>query len=144
VAARRAPTARRSAKGNWRVPGRDGRADAGFLFDCCEVGRDQRAYASDLYKAYKLWCDDTGEQRETQTKFGRRLTEKGYENGGKGGARGAAIRLGLALNQEWDARIKGQAGAMLTGSNRAISSTSDLSDLEKAMNDKKSGLREEL
>jgi hypothetical protein len=33
---------------------------------------------------------------------------------------------------------------MLTGSNRAISSTSDLSDLEKAMNDKKSGVREEL
>jgi putative DNA primase/helicase len=117
---------------------------AGFLSDCCEVGRDQRAYASDLYKAYKLWCDDTGEQRETQTKFGRRLTEKGYENGGKGGGRGAAIRLGLALNQEWDARIKGQAGAMLTGSNQAISSTSDLSDPENAMNDKKTGLRGEL
>jgi putative DNA primase/helicase len=117
---------------------------AGFLSDCCEVGRDQRAYASDLYKAYKLWCDDTGEQRETQTKFGRRLTEKGYENGGKGGGRGAAIRLGLALNQEWDARIKGQAGAMLTGSNQAISSTSDLSDPENAMNDKNPGLRGEL
>jgi len=82
---------------------------AGFIADCCKTGADHRAYASDLYKAYKLWCDDTGERHETQTKFGRRLTEKGYENGGKGGARGAAIRLGLVLNEEWDARIKGQA-----------------------------------
>jgi putative DNA primase/helicase len=100
---------------------------AGFISDCCEVGAEHRSYASDLYKAYKLWCEETGEQRETQTKFGRRLSEKGHANGGKGGRRGAAIRLGISLTEEWDARIRGQAGAMLTGSNVGISSTSDLS-----------------
>jgi putative DNA primase/helicase len=112
-----------------------------FISECCETGDDQRTYASDLYKAYKLWCDDTGERPETQTKFGRRLTEKGYENGGKGGARGAAIRLGLMLNEEWDARIKGQTGGILTGSNPAICRDSDLSDPESALTARKSEAR---
>jgi putative DNA primase/helicase len=107
---------------------------AAFITDCCEVNQDQRAYASDLYKAYKLWCEDAGERRDTQTKFGRRLTEKGYENGGKGGARGAALRLGLILNEEWDARIKGQSGNILTGLNPDICRGSDGSDLKTKIN----------
>jgi phage/plasmid-associated DNA primase len=33
---------------------------AGFLADCCEVGERERAYARELYAAYKRWCEDTG------------------------------------------------------------------------------------
>jgi hypothetical protein len=107
---------------------------AAFIADCCEARPHHRAYASDLYKSYKLWCEETGERRETQTKFGRRLTEKGYENGGKGGARGAALRLGLILNEEWDARIKGHSVLPLTGLKPEVCRGSDRSDIESYIN----------
>jgi len=34
--------------------------------------------ASDLYEAYKSWCNSEGETPMTQTMFGRKLGEKGY------------------------------------------------------------------
>jgi putative DNA primase/helicase len=34
--------------------------------------------ASELYEAYKSWCDSEGEKSMTQTMFGKRLGERGY------------------------------------------------------------------
>lgn len=38
-----------------------------------------KAKASDLYDAYKTWCDTNGEFILTQRNFGSRLTQKGLE-----------------------------------------------------------------
>ncbi|MEX2400554.1 MAG: phage/plasmid primase, P4 family [Rhodothermales bacterium] len=53
---------------------------AGFLEDCCETGIDEmEVKASRLYAEYKQWCDRTGEHAETQTGFGTRLSERGFD-----------------------------------------------------------------
>ncbi len=46
----------------------------------CVLDPNATAPASALYKQYEMWCDDTGERQETQTAFGARLTERGFES----------------------------------------------------------------
>jgi putative DNA primase/helicase len=51
-----------------------------FMADCCLVGHDYRTKASGLYKAYRQWCDNSGERHPiTQRQFGAALTERGCE-----------------------------------------------------------------
>ncbi len=54
---------------------------AGFLAEKCTLlpGDAGRVRAHDLYEAYKEWCKDTGEFQLTQTRFGRKLVEKGFK-----------------------------------------------------------------
>ena len=40
---------------------------------------DAQAGAGDLYRAFKQWCEQTGEPAQKQTWFGRRLAERGFE-----------------------------------------------------------------
>lgn len=51
-----------------------------FLEARCVVDPNATAPASKLYEQYGMWCDDTGERKETQTAFGARLAERGFES----------------------------------------------------------------
>jgi P4 family phage/plasmid primase-like protien len=53
---------------------------AAFIEDRCVVGEGLSAPATPLYKQYQMWCDDAGEERVSQTRFGMRLKERGFEN----------------------------------------------------------------
>jgi putative DNA primase/helicase len=79
---------------------------AGFIAECCEVSEHQRAYARELYAAYKRWCDETGERIESQKKFGGRLKERGFLND-RDSKTGRSMWSGLALNAEWTPRAEG-------------------------------------
>ena len=51
---------------------------AAFLEECCGVfDKRAEAGASELYEAYKRWCDHSGERAESQKSFGTRLRERG-------------------------------------------------------------------
>ena len=64
-----------------------------FLEECCECHADFIEGATALYKAYKAWCTDHGEQLMSQTRFGRRLSDRGY----KAAKCGILSRIGLRL-----------------------------------------------
>jgi len=53
---------------------------AAFIEDRCVVHERARVGATPLYEAYKAWCEESGESRLTQTKFGRQLKERGFRN----------------------------------------------------------------
>src|SRR5215204_5259479 len=53
---------------------------AAFIEDRCVVHPRASAGATPLYNAYKDWCDESGETKLTQTKFGRRLKERGFRS----------------------------------------------------------------
>jgi putative DNA primase/helicase len=53
---------------------------AAFIEDRCVVRSRASAGATPLYNAYKDWCEESGETRLTQTKFGRRLKERGFRS----------------------------------------------------------------
>jgi putative DNA primase/helicase len=50
-----------------------------FLREECAVKEDESTPATQLYDAYREWCDETGEKAEKQRKFGERLKERGYD-----------------------------------------------------------------
>jgi len=52
---------------------------AGFLEERCAVRPEARVGASPLWKEWKEWCEENGEKPGTQTKFGMRLKERGFE-----------------------------------------------------------------
>lgn len=60
----------------------DYRADmdviAGFIEDCCTVEQGKKASATDLYRAYKQYSGENGEQPLRQRDFGVRLGERGF------------------------------------------------------------------
>jgi len=50
-----------------------------FLEACCVQTENTRARAGALYKAYKAWCEESGERPISGTRFGLRLTERGLD-----------------------------------------------------------------
>jgi phage/plasmid-associated DNA primase len=51
---------------------------AGWIADCCVIGKRCEAKAADFYASYGSWCDASGETAEPQRKWGMRLTERGF------------------------------------------------------------------
>ena len=51
---------------------------AAFLADCCLDGPSYQVTATDLYGAYKSWCEETGVKPESQRRLAPRLRERGY------------------------------------------------------------------
>jgi putative DNA primase/helicase len=51
---------------------------AAFIEDRCVVDPKASVGATRLYQEYVSWCEDGGEARLTQTKFGLRLKERGF------------------------------------------------------------------
>jgi len=64
---------------------------AGFLAECCAVGPDFRARASDLLAAYRKW---SGDDRMSQRRLGEALTERGFDSAVIGGY---TWRIGIGL-----------------------------------------------
>lgn len=52
---------------------------AAWISDCCVIKKLAEAKAADLYASYTGWREQNGERPETQTSFGLRLTEQGFE-----------------------------------------------------------------
>ena len=52
---------------------------AGFIDDCCILNETAFAKSSDLYAAYKAWCDTSGERPLSLRTFGTRLGDRGFE-----------------------------------------------------------------
>jgi putative DNA primase/helicase len=46
---------------------------AAFVREQCVVGANREVAIDELYDAYKLWCDDNGQQQSTKQTFGRNL-----------------------------------------------------------------------
>jgi putative DNA primase/helicase len=53
---------------------------AAFFEDRCVIHANASAGATPLYNAYRQWCDEGGETRLTQTRFGRQLRERGFSS----------------------------------------------------------------
>lgn len=77
---------------------------AAFLADRCEEGKRYFVTSAALYKAYRDWCDETGERYEPQNGFGIRLRGRGYTDDKHAGKRGwYGLRLLTEPKQEaWD------------------------------------------
>ena len=65
-----------------------------FLTDCCILSPNARTNPTNLYDAYKKWCEDTGETVLSQRAFLTRLTERGLKPKQSGGQR---YRSGVEL-----------------------------------------------
>ena len=50
-----------------------------FLTERCFELEMESAKASDLYAAYKEWCESNGERPSSQRALGMRLTERGFQ-----------------------------------------------------------------
>ncbi|MCA1716262.1 MAG: phage/plasmid primase, P4 family [Actinobacteria bacterium] len=98
----RAPEEVRQATGEYRE---EMDVLGAFLDECCKLGPEENVSARELYEAYAQWCTDTGEQQETQRKFGRRLTERGVFIRYKGGTSGGHRWRGVDLLTLWKSRI---------------------------------------
>jgi len=50
-----------------------------FLDECCEIDPEFKVPAGELYRAYREWCDESGErERLSQRAFADRLEERGF------------------------------------------------------------------
>jgi putative DNA primase/helicase len=96
-----APDAVRKATGEYRA---EMDVLGAFLKECCKQGPDENEAASDLYTAYKLWCQDGGERAETQRRFGSQLRERGFERY-RGGADGGHRWRRVSLLTLWKERV---------------------------------------
>jgi len=85
------PTAVRSATSEYRD---DMDLIGKFIKARCVVGDEHQAGATELHKAYRDWCESTGERPANQTVFGTNLTERGI---GRRSTRRGIKRLGIAL-----------------------------------------------
>jgi putative DNA primase/helicase len=52
---------------------------AGFIDDCCILSKEAFAKASDLYAAYRAWCEKSGEHPMSLRTFGTRLGDREFE-----------------------------------------------------------------
>lgn len=52
---------------------------AAFLDERCTVDEATKVRAGDLYKSYVEWCRETGSYQLSMNKFGRLMTERGFE-----------------------------------------------------------------
>jgi P4 family phage/plasmid primase-like protien len=68
-----------------------------FLNDCCLIKKNLETKGKMLYAAYHRWANDSGERPITQTAFGRKLGEKGFDSYH---SRNGVIWIGLGLIDE--------------------------------------------
>ena len=69
-----------------------------FVDERCVLGDQHEAGATELYKAYQQWCEDTGEKAIGDRRFGERLSERGV--GRRKGTKGKRLRCGIALRSD--------------------------------------------
>ena len=66
-----------------------------FIAERCIVGMTLHASASTLYDTYKIWCGTNTEEPLNQTRFGRKLSDRGYVSGRDNVGRKKWIGLGV-------------------------------------------------
>ena len=71
---------------------------AGFLDECCRVEPNQRERASTLLRCYQDWCQKSGEKAINRTRFGKALSERGFQRE----KAGVYWYIGVALESELD------------------------------------------
>lgn len=69
---------------------------AAFLDDRCVVQAGARAGATELFDAYKAWCEASGERPITQRMLGIKLRERGFESR-RAGANGGIVWFGIGI-----------------------------------------------
>lgn len=70
---------------------------AQFIGDCCVEEHRAITQSSKLYEQYSEWSKGNGERTWTQTAFGRKLRERGFQNERASGLR---VWLGIGLKDE--------------------------------------------
>ena len=76
-----------------------------FLKECCSTASGCKVSAKDLYNAYKLWSEETGERHETQRKFVSQLNERCRFERKRSGPNGTYEWHGLQLLNYWKSAI---------------------------------------
>jgi phage/plasmid-associated DNA primase len=69
---------------------------ARFIEERCVVGESKEIQSAILYRAYKSWCDETGEEKQSQVWFSKRLSERGFERRKEG----LVFWFGIGLGQD--------------------------------------------
>jgi putative DNA primase/helicase len=115
---------------------------AAFLADCCQQGQGVSAFASDLWNAWRRWCQETGESEGTQKRFGGRLAERGFLNH-RDSKTGRKVWSGVGLHADWEER----AGVSLNHATLRFAGNSESAEPSEPKNDvtvRKSGPRGEI
>ena len=73
---------------------------AEFIEQCCVESHKAQIATRELYKAYKNWCDESGEEPVKKKSFGRRLSERGYKSIKIGSPKQERGWLGIALKDK--------------------------------------------
>jgi P4 family phage/plasmid primase-like protien len=71
-----------------------------FVRECCDVGRDYAEQFDTLYSEYVEWCKQCGLEPDTETGFGRALTDRGFPVERRGKHR-VTYRVGLRLKPDY-------------------------------------------
>lgn len=66
-----------------------------FIRECCVTHRNANAWTNELWTAYQAWCANTGAREQSQTKFGKYLTSKGFVVEKSSGGRNRRVGIGL-------------------------------------------------
>lgn len=74
-----------------------------WLAECCEIDKNARATAKDLYGSYRNWITENGEALKNQTWFGGSMKDRGFQ---WVKSHGSSTYIGLRL-------INGEAGKLL-------------------------------
>jgi putative DNA primase/helicase len=70
-----------------------------WIDDCCVVEHHATTAIKDAYRSYQQWCQDCNERPLTQTMWGRRMSDKGFERSREGYAR-SYVGIGLLIPEE--------------------------------------------
>lgn len=68
-----------------------------FLDDCCTLHANAQVSAGALYEGYQRWCEKSGHEPVSQTRFGLTLSERGFEKQ-RSPKTGRHVYLRLGLN----------------------------------------------
>lgn len=80
-----------------------------FIDECCVLGPGFEEGATPLYKAFKRWAHDGSEYEMSQTAFGRKMTERGFDVDANDTARKLKFRRGLRLKAEYQPKNEQQS-----------------------------------
>lgn len=72
-----------------------------WIDETCIIGPDCRARAIDLYAKFKAFQEANGDPVISQTKFGRKLEDRGFQKSRENGT-GRVIRIGIELRSMFD------------------------------------------
>jgi putative DNA primase/helicase len=86
---------------------------ASFLDEVCVMGPHNRLLAEKLYQRYAIWCDNSGERKDSKKAFVARLEERGFERRREtaGVNKGRYIWLGIGLRSDDEPPEDGDVGS---------------------------------